>query len=287
MISLIRENDFTSMWNKEKSLTSELAVISRNYVKAELEKQGVEFGGYSTKDLVDRGALVFTGPRKAKDVSAPNDRAVQRKYEAQFDEILSNIPKGVIESIFFGKTTKKTVRGSETTPPQVKEEIIPLRVGIGRSRGHYSPSRHYTVLNEKTVGGRDNSIVDVGIHELWHAAQTNNADISALEHAWSYGRAMGGSSVQMPAAGSRRGYGSDERFIDFKNPTPQSYTQKTYDTGNVMFGRLDGASEVSTTLMQGLFSNLKYIGIEPNESMYDLDDDALAFAIGLLLGSGK
>ena len=279
--------EYVSMWNREKELTSDLAVLSRNYVKAELEKQGVEFGGYTSKDLVDRGALVFTGPRKAKDVSAPNDRAVQRKYEAQFDEILSNIPKGVIESIFFGKTSTRGVPGRDGAPPQITEEIIPLRVGIGRTRGHYSPSRHYTVLNEKTVGGRDNSIVDVGIHELWHAAQTNNADISALEHAWTYGRAMGSTSVQMPAAGPRRGYGSDERFIDFQTPTPHFYTQKTYDTGNVMFGRNDGASEVSTTLMQGLFSNLKYLGIEPSDSRYDLDVDALAFAIGLLLGSGK
>jgi len=273
---------YTDNYNKTKGYISELSVITRNYVKAELEKQGVEFGGYTTEDLVDRGVLVFTGPVKAKSAGAKNERPIQRKYQEQFDEILSSIPKGVIESIFFSKTTSR--RNPETG--EIIEKPLPLRVGVGKARGHYVTDAHYTVLNvEENIGGRENSIFDVGIHELWHAAQTNNADISALEHAWMYGRAMGDTSAEMGSPFTE----NNERFLRLAKPTAESYTARSYSRGNVLFAENNGASEVATTLMQGLWSNMTYLGFSRSGSdVYtNLDADALAFAIGLMLGSAK
>jgi len=239
----------------------ELQTLRKNLIKEELQNSGVEFGGFTAKQLVDDGKLVFTGPRKAKNRDAANERAVQRKYEEQFNEILSFIPKNVIESVF--------------------SRDIPLRVGVGNTRGHYSPGGHYTVLNTKSLNGESPSIFDVGIHELWHAAQTNNADISALEHAWAFDRAIG-DDTEFPRASSTSLYGSNERFINFKNETPESYTQKTY-SDFVLFSDIN--SEVSTTLMQGVFSNPKYIGLDYETGKYD--EDVVGFALGLMLGSGR
>jgi len=82
---------------------------------------------------------------------------------------------------------------------------------------------------------------------------------------------------------------NNERFLRLAKPTAESYTARSYSRGNVLFAENNGASEVATTLMQGLWSNMTYLGFSRSGSdVYtNLDADALAFAIGLMLGSAK
>jgi len=255
---------YTKPSAEETSALNNLTNYRYNAIRSALQDQGVEFGGITTKQLVDEGKLVFNGPRNVLNKrEVQNSTSVQRQYEEQFDEILSFLPKNIIESIFSNEQ--------------------PLKVGVGTTRGHYRPSRNSAVLNLSKREGGERSIFDVGIHELMHAAQNNNADIAALEHAWIFDRARG-SSNRFPRASARGDYDSSERFINFAEPTPDVYTQKTYSfDSSVMFnGQM---TEVSTTLIQGLFSSAEYIGLDYETGEYD--KDAVAFIIGLLIGNGR
>ena len=271
----IQEEDnklFRQFIANDESALQELNSYRHNAIKTELENQGVEFGGITTQQLVDEGRLIFNGPRNINKPGITNSPSVQRQYQEQFDEILSFIPRNAIESIFSNNK--------------------PLKVGVGTTRGNYKPSKNSMVLNVSKRDDGSRSIFDVGIHELWHAAQSNNADIAALEHAWTFDRARGTGYLgsdgvpgpdRFPSASSISGYGSSERFIKFNAPAPVDYTQKTYNDGEVLFNSQN--SEVLTTLMQGLFSNKKYIGLDYKTGEYD--EDAIAFAIGVLIGSSR
>jgi len=101
------------------------------------------------------------------------------------------------------------------------------------------------------------------LHEFWHFIQSGNKNIRALEHAWLFGR-MADENGELPGLTATGSSSNEQAFA--VNGLVSTYTSKQYAdmrSGGAFFHPKNAFTEVSTTLMQDLFTSVGEYS-EPN-----------------------
>jgi DNA polymerase III epsilon subunit-like protein len=92
------------------------------------------------------------------------------------------------------------------------------------------------------------------LHEFWHFVQAGNKNIRALEHAWLYGR-MADKNGNLPGLIATGASSAEQAFaVNGLNDTYISKQYEDFRSGFAFFHPKNAGTEVTTTLMQDLFT---------------------------------
>ena len=164
----------------------------------------------------------FVGVLKASDGSPIRNTT---KFGREVEEAFSYIPKTMLLSMI----------------ADLKNKGKYLTIRDSKARGHYDDSK-------RLIRGDD---ADTFLHEMWHFFQHHNKNISTLENAWLHGRladSFGNIPLIRPAPGDDGQYWITGAGIN------NYYTTKQYAYSGQFFDGKNVFTEVSTTLMQDLFT---------------------------------
>jgi hypothetical protein len=186
-----------------------------------LKKNGFEFDSVKLSDFGDRLIKPGYGKTPISDSSVFGKRIL---------EAFQYIPKSVLLASIDALNANNRRLTIRETKPGVRAHFQDLDLLI---RGHSA---------------------DDLLHEFWHFIQSQNKNIRALEHAWLYGRMVNsdGSLPQLMATGASS---KEKAFaVDGLNDSYISKQYPDFRSGRAFFHPKNAFTEVSTTLMQDLFT---------------------------------
>lgn len=202
---------------------------------AALKKLGVKFDSVSVKEFNGDGIILVD------DTGKPILEGSNLEAARALKEAFQYIPRNVILAL---SDHLRSQRG------QLVLNRRPVRRGDFGAKGGSFRIR----VSKKYDTGDLGAYTDTMLHELWHGMQRAIPNLRALEHAWSFGRikSENGGKTTLPKVKKIGGRTSE---LGFESDLTEDYMLRQYDqTPGVFFNPNDAASEVSTVLMQDMFS---------------------------------
>jgi hypothetical protein len=241
------------------------AAFMRDY----LRESGVQMGSRSANDFGDR--LVIAEDKKS---GWKQDRP---ELIRAFNEALSFMPDAVVDSLI----------------SYLKDTNNVLEFGAIKTKGRKNPRGNFFSWDakSKTEGGAPkgsikinvgsagmdglrfdlpgtfnafNSIhTDTSLHELWHFVQHVNPNLGAIESTYMFDKFISENGEPILEFGKVRGYeAKDPPEVGIQGMFQEEYMSKLYPKKaiNALLNPEDESSELSTVLMQGLFTNPSFSG---------------------------
>jgi hypothetical protein len=230
-----------------------------------LREAGVAMGGRSIEDFESLVSIKTKDPKK------------REKLLKAFDEALSFMPDATVDNLiaYLRDTDNKLdlstdARGSFSssgaigrTPDGKPKGSIAIKVsGAG-------------LLDDKSAF--ESEYTDTMLHELWHFVQFTNPNLRAIESSYMFDKLVD------PETGEVRydydtvkGYRSQDKEIGIQGMFQEEYMSKLYPKKglNAVLNPEDESTELSTILMQGLFTNPRYSGAPNGRKIYIKDGRA-------------
>jgi hypothetical protein len=245
-----------SEWMRER------AVFMRDYLK----ESGVQMGSRSAEDFGDRLVIVEdrgSGWKQSKEelLKAFNE-ALSFMPDASVDLLLDHLKKtnNVLEFGGIKRNNRRNSRGNfeswgatSKKPDGSPSGPIQINVGSGGMGG----------LFPVVSGHFDSHHTDTALHELWHFVQYVNPNLGAIENTYMFDKLVSDEGKPVLAFGKVKGYEDSEKLeVGIQGMFQEEYMSKLYPrTGlNALLNPQDRSTELTTVLMQGLFTDPKYSG---------------------------
>ena len=264
---LTKEITRTSSSSESRNLydnwANERALFMRDYLRS----SGVQMGTRSDRDFGDSLVIV-------EDKGSNWDQSEKELLKA-FNEALSFMPDAAVDSL---------VKHLKTSNNKLEFGGIKTSVGRRDSRGNFSSwSDQYkrpdgspsgTIKINIGDGGLSSLIedprrvtfssrhTDTALHELWHFVQYVNPNLGAIENTYMFDKFVSDDGIPKLSFGKVLGYeGSNSLEVGIQGMFQEEYMSKLYSRIgiNSILNPQDRSSELSTVLMQGMFT-------EPNNS---------------------
>lgn len=221
---------------------SEFLKKRQEIIREALVSEGVQLNTVKVEDFGSR--IAFSATKASGTTTA--------KMKEDLNKVFEFVPRPLLEALLdSGASIKMT--GAKTR-------------GHMESKGKGPDGNERYGIKTNVRGG---DTFDVTLHELWHVFQAENPDLVPLEHALLYDRSVN-ENGEIPGIRKVIGYSdSREKMVDAGSGDAfaMNYSQKFYG------GPLDPsakATEVSTVLMQSLFSKPEYASGGSMQSTHSL-----------------
>jgi superfamily I DNA/RNA helicase len=222
---------------RARKIYDEIKIAERDATVEVLKSQGVNFDNVSIAEFNNR---VLTD--EARLPIGPNDQFISATaLREAFDFMPENVIRGLANYLETNNLT--------------------LSVKAGVERGHFRqvPGGFEIVLSSNRRGAATsdlNKATDVALHELWHFVQKTDPNLRQIEDAWAFDRIVmnpGTPEETMPNIMSLDRAGREKTFA--APGIAQPYMLKQYAGGSNFLDSNDGHSEVTTVLMQDMFTS--------------------------------
>lgn len=229
--------EFEKVQARSKKINGEIKIAEREATKEVLEELGVKFNNVSIDEFMKR---VLTD--EAELPIGPNDQFISAvALREAFKFMPENIIRGLAQHLI--DNDKK------------------LYIKAGVPRGHFKQvdDGYEIVLSTHRKGSAAPDITpatDVALHELWHFVQKSDPNLRQIEDAWTYDRVVlnkGSEDETLPNIMSLDKAGREKTFA--APGVAQPYMLKQYAETDNFLDANDGHSEVTTVLMQDMFTS--------------------------------
>lgn len=225
-----------------------------DYHREFLRDNGVQIGNRTRKDFGSTLAII---PDEGSQWNQTPE-----ELKTAFDEALSYMPDAAVDNLIkylkdngvtlnFGAIRKsngvRDDRGGFQGAKAYKEKVVEINTGSNDGFNSFK-SRH----------------TDTSLHELWHFVQFTNPNLNAIENTYLHDRVMNadGTDVKDGVNFDTIPAYTNEMEISALGEFSENYIAKMYNRValNGIFNPRDKSTELSTVLMQGLFTDPRYSG---------------------------
>jgi hypothetical protein len=230
------------------------------FMRDSLREAGVVVGNRSIDDF---GSLI--------DIKGGNADKRQKIRKA-FDEALSFMPDASVDNLieYLRSTNNKlslfaSGRGSFSAEGDMKR----LPTGDPSGSIEINAGSGGTMFNPQTAFGSE--YTDTMLHELWHFIQYTNPNLGAIESSYMFDKLVDSETGEIRHDyGTVKGYKSADKELGLQGMFQEEYMAKLYPKKglNAVLNPDERSSELSTVLMQGLFTEPRYSGAPTGRKIY-------------------
>lgn len=239
-------------FDRHREAYAEYVKARADYHRDFLRENGVQIGNRTRKDF---GPTLVIVTDENSGWQQDGD-----ELKTAFDEALSYMPDAAVDNLI----------------KYLKDNGVTLQYGaIRKDNGHRDPRGMFNggKYRDKAVyintgsndgfNSFDSAHTDTTLHELWHFVQYTNPNLNVVENTYLHSRIMNSDGTDIKdgiTIDSIPAY--DNMEIAPLGEFSENYMAKIYNkTGlNALFNPRDKATELSTILMQGLFTDPRYSG---------------------------
>jgi hypothetical protein len=232
------------------------------FMRDSLKEAGVAMGGRSIKDFTSLVSIKTKDPKKREAVLKAFDEALSFMPDASVDNLIS----------YLRDTNNKLDLSTDARGSFSSSGAI-ARTSDGGPKGSIEIKVSGAgLLDDKSAFGSE--YTDTMLHELWHFVQFTNPNLRAVESSYMFDKLVDPKTGEVRYNyDSVKGYNSQDKEIGIQGMFQEEYMSKIYPKKglNAVLNPEDESTELSTVLMQGLFTNPRYSGAPNGRKIYTKD----------------